>query len=235
MVDRTWVERVCGAGIADEGIYRQALTHSSFINEYPDRGLTSNERLEFLGDAVLQLITSEFLYREFPDLAEGELTRLRAALVSTPTLAERGKALGFGDHLLLGRGEELSGGRGRPSILENAFEAFVGAVYIDRGLAAARDFILRSLEAEIGLLAREGARRDWKTELQEALQRQGLLPEYRLLAASGPDHAKVFEAAVAVRGRELGRGRGRSIKEAEQEAAREALTQTELTPVQREG
>ncbi len=204
-------------------LYLRAMVHSSYANERGEEGLASNERLEFLGDAVLQLVVSEYLYTRYGNLPEGELTRIRAAVVSTPTLARKGAELGLGRLLLLGRGEEVTGGRERASLLENAFEALVGAVFLDGGLDEARRFVLRVLEREIALAARGEYRRDWKTELQELVQREGMTPEYRVVAESGPDHAKSFEVVVLVGEREAGRGKGKSKKEAEQEAARTAL------------
>lgn len=207
----------------DEAVYRQALIHSSYVNEHPGAGLASNERLEFLGDAVLQLVVSEHLYKEYATLAEGELTRVRASVVSSRCLARKAAELGLGQLLLLGRGEESTGGRQRPSILEDALEALVGAAYLDGGLAQARRLVLNLLGDDIHE-AVAGERKDWKTELQEfTQQRQGGLPEYVTLAESGPEHAKVFEVAVVMAGRELGRGQGRTKKEAEQEAARNAF------------
>lgn len=204
-------------------LYLRALVHSSYANERGEQGWESNERLEFLGDAVLQLVVSEYLYTRYGSLPEGELTRIRAAVVSTPTLARKGAELGLGRLLLLGKGEEATGGRERASLLENAFEALVGAVFLDGGLEEARRFVLRALEEDIALAARGEYRRDWKTELQELTQREGMAPEYRVVAEGGPDHAKWFEVVVLVGDREAGRGRGRSKKEAEQEAARTAL------------
>lgn len=217
------LQRRTGIRFGDEALLRQALVHSSYVNEHPHEVLGSNERLEFLGDAVLQLVVSELLYRRHADLPEGELTRARAAVVSTPTLSRKGRELGLGRFLLLGRGEESTGGRDRPSLLENAFEALVGAVYLDGGLDRARALVERLLGDEIDRAVRGESVRDWKTALQEAVQRDGRAPEYSVVAASGPDHARTFEVVVLVEGRELGRGRGRSKKEAEQEAARVAL------------
>ncbi len=217
------VERTIGWKFREAGLLRQAFLHSSYVNEHPDQGPLSNERLEFLGDAVLQLLVSEALYHRYAHLPEGELTRARAAVVSTPTLSRRGRELGLGRHLLLGRGEESTGGRDRPSLLENAFEALVGAVYLDGGLEAARGVVERLLGDEIERAVRGETVRDWKTSLQELVQREGRIPEYSVVATSGPDHARTFEVTVQVNGRELGRGTGRSKKEAEQEAARMAL------------
>lgn len=224
-MDLSALAEAMGIEIDDQALYRQALVHVSYSNEHPEGGLASNERLEFLGDAVLQLVVSEYLYNEYPSLSEGELTRARAAVVCTETLSRKGRELGLGGLLLLGRGEESSGGRDRPSLLENAFEALVGAAFLDGGLERARRLVVGALAGDIAAAAGGGARRDCKTELQEWTQRirPGLVPDYRLVGESGPDHAKVFEVVVEAAGRELGRGVGRSKKSAEQEAARRAL------------
>lgn len=203
-------------------LYRQALTHSSYLRERPEAG-PGSERLEFLGDAVLQLVVSEYLYKRFRALTEGELSRARAAVVSSSALARVGARLGLGDLLLLGRGEEAAGGRERPSLLEDAVEALIGAVYLDGGYRQARRVVLQLLRDELAAAAAEGWRKDWKSALQEMAQRRGQLPTYVLVGTAGPDHAREFEVAVLVGGREVGRGRGRSKKEAEMEAAREAF------------
>lgn len=204
-------------------LYQQALVHTSYVNEHPEEALESNERMEFLGDAVLQLVVGEYLYNAYGSLPEGELTRVRSAVVSTPALAAKGAELGLGKLLLLGKGEEQSGGRSRPSLLENAMEAVVGAVFLDGGMGKARSFVLKSLSQEMAEAARGEARRDWKTSLQEASQQKGLMPTYHVVGESGPDHDKTFDVAVLLGGKEAGRGRGRSKKEAEQAAARAAL------------
>lgn len=223
-LDLTGLAGALGFPLEDETVYRQALVHSSYANEHPGAGLASNERLEFLGDAVLQLVVSEYLYKEYASLAEGELTRVRAAVVSSRPLARKAAELGLGRILLLGRGEEASGGRLRPSVLENALEALVGAAFLVGGLERAGRFVLGLLGEEIQAAAAGMRVKDWKTELQELTQQRfGCLPEYATVGESGPDHARVFEAAVVVAGRETGRGRGRSKKEAEQEAARDAF------------
>lgn len=201
----------------------EALTHPSFTNENP-QVKESNQRLEFLGDAVVGLVVSQHLYQAFPDWPEGELTKLRAAVVCEPTLARRSRALGVGTWLRLGRGESATGGRERDSILADAFEALAGAVYLDAGLEAVHRFVLRELEPEVAS-ARAGRHRlDYKTRLQEHLQRHSPdYPTYRLLSEEGPDHQKRFLVAVVHKEKVMGQGWGRSKKEAEQEAAREAL------------
>ncbi len=207
----------------DGSLYEEALRHSSFVNENAERDLASSERLEFLGDAVLQLIITEYLYKNYPDMPEGDLTRARAAVVSTPTLSRRGAELGLGEALVLGRGEEATGGRKRPSVIENAFEALVAALYLDRGLEEARHFVLQTLKEDIALAVSGSYTSDWKTLLQEHLQRQRILPTYSVIAEEGPDHNKTFEVVVMANGFEIGKGRGQSKKEAEQAAARMAM------------
>lgn len=206
----------------DEVLLRQALTHGSYAYEHP--GVSNNQRLEFLGDAVLEVVVSEYLYRSFPGKSEGDLTRLRAAIVCESSLARVASELGVGEALLMGRGEILSGGRQRPSILADAFEALLGAIYLDQGLTLAAEFVLSRLKPVIDDILRGRQERDYKTELQEFLQRRS--PEnvsYAILKEEGPDHAKSFTAGVFYRGECLGKGEGRSKKEAEQRAAREAL------------
>ena len=197
-----------------------ALTHRSFAFE---RGSTStNERLEFLGDAVLGLVVTDVAFQAFPDLSEGELAKLRAAVVNMTTLADVARELGLGDELLLGRGEEQSGGRDKASILADALEAVLGAVYLDKGLKKTSDLIRRLFWPRMVAWVRGEGTRDYKTILQElAAQDVGRLPEYRL-EERGPDHEKEFTARVYLSGREFGVGTGRSKKEAEQRAAREA-------------
>jgi ribonuclease-3 len=205
---------------SDRALAAMALTHRSYAFE---GGLTqNNERLEFLGDSVLGLVVTDLAYREFPDLSEGELAKLRAATVNMGALAEVARELALGDLVLLGRGEELSGGRDKASILADALEAVLGAVYLDAGLASARGLIERLFRPRMQAYARGEGERDYKTVLQElSSQDFGSVPDYRVVAR-GPDHAKEFTATVFLGGEAWGRGEGRSKKEAEQAAAREA-------------
>lgn len=204
----------------------QAVTHASWANEHGDRGLC-NERLEYLGDAVLELAVSRRLFLALPSLPEGRLTRLRAGVVSEPTLAAAALRMGLGGFLRLSRGELKTGGADKPAILADAFEALVGAVYLDGGFDAADGLIGRWL-AEPLAQAQEGhTRTDCKTELQERLQSHGLIATYRILEETGPAHAARFLAAAMVGEEELARGWGASKKEAEQEAARLALRKTD--------
>ncbi len=198
-----------------------ALSHSSWSAE--SAGSDSNERLEFLGDAVLGLAVADHCYRTYPDMPEGQLAKVRAAVVSTTALARVATDLHLGEALLLGRGEAASGGRDKPSILADTLEAVIGAVYLDSGWEAARDFVLGLLGEGISVAAAVPGSGDFKSLLQESTTRDGLgLPVYSV-SARGPDHAREFLAEVSVGGRVLGRGMGRSKKDAEQAAAREAI------------
>jgi len=218
---RRALDRALGIRFQDESLREAALTHRSFAFE---QGLdVNNERLEFLGDAVLGLVVTDVAYREFPDMPEGELAKLRAAIVNMSALAEVARDLHLGDMVRLGRGEEMSGGREKASILADAMEAVLGAVYLDRGLAAARKLIERLFRPRMVAYVRGEGERDYKTILQElASQDLRVLPEYRI-TERGPDHEKEFTATVYLSGKPWGRGRGRSKKEAEQQAAREAF------------
>lgn len=210
----------------DLALLRGALYHSSYANEHRSMGIASNERLEFLGDAVLGFVSAEHLYRKHPDLPEGELTRIRAALVCEESLHEVAQSLHLGDFLMLGKGEESGGGRYRPSILADAVEAVLAAVYLDGGMDEARKLIHRVLLDKEQEQMVESRRRDCKTELQELVQRKPNQElHYALVSESGPDHAKVFAVAVMLNGQTIGLGSGHSKKEAEQSAARAALEQ----------
>ena len=204
----------------DIGLAVTSLTHRSYAFE---RGLTvTNERLEFLGDAVLGVVVTDLAFRAFPDLPEGELAKLRAATVNMVSLADVAAERGLGDLVLLGRGEELSGGRAKASILADAMEAVLGAVYLDRGLDVTTELIVRLFRPRMEAYARGEGERDYKTVLQElSAQEVGSVPDYRV-AARGPDHQKEFTATVYLAGQPWGQGTGRSKKEAEQRAAREA-------------
>jgi ribonuclease-3 len=201
----------------------EAMTHPSLAYE-SQRPHFDNQRLEFLGDAVLQLILTEDLYRMFPDFPEGRLTKLRSQLVSRRALARFALSIDLGSYVLLGKGEEATGGRRRMSTLADGFEALIGAVYLDIGYTGARDLVLRLFQAEIEALAGSPEERNPKGELQECLQAiHPQAPNYRMLGESGPDHRKVFQAEVSWRGLVLATGKGKSKKEAEARAASEAL------------
>lgn len=209
-----------GYRFKDRTPLEDALVHRSYAAEHPAR--SDNERLEFLGDAVLQLVVTDYLFENFPSLPEGQLAKVRAACVNREELAAIARRLELGEHILLGRGEVSSGGRQKDSILADAMEAVLAAVYLDSDLETVRRIVLDLWEPLIVERAADPGRRDYKTRLQEALAERGLRPRYRM-AERGPDHAKEFEAVLEVDGDELGVGRGRSKKEAEQSAAREAL------------
>ena len=212
----------------DPGLLGEALSHSSYANEHRSAGLRSNERLEFLGDSVLGFVTAEFLFLQHPDLPEGDLTRIRAALVCEQSLYEVARKLDLGRYLKLGRGEEAGGGRERTSILADATEAVFAAVYLDGGIGAASTLIHRVLlDAEKEEVVEE-RRRDYTTALQELVQRQAdQVLTYRMIGEEGPDHDKTFLAEVLLNGTQVGTGSGHSKKEAEQSAAKAALRKLE--------
>ena len=206
-----------GVDDLDADLLHRALTHRSFAYEHG--GLPTNERLEFLGDAVLGVIITESLYRAHPELSEGRLAKLRAAVVNARALAEVARTLGLGAHIMLGRGEESTGGREKSSILSDTMEALIGAVYLDKGFAVSADVVHRLFDPLMAAASGLGAGLDWKTSLQELSADLGLgVPEY-LIEHSGPDHEKTFVARVRVGDGIYGRGTGRSKKEAEQQAA----------------
>ncbi|MDR2902926.1 MAG: ribonuclease III [Clostridiales bacterium] len=202
----------------------QALIHSSYANETKMCPLADNERLEFLGDAVLELTVSEYIFNTYPELSEGELTKLRASVVCEPMLAKLARAIDLGGFLKMGRGEDLSGGRNRDSILSDALEALLGAVYKDSSFAEAKALILRLLQPEITRMRGEFKLTDGKTYLQEKLQQTSKAPiEYTVVSENGPDHNKIFVVQVKHGGRTLGTGEGRNKKDAEQKAAVNAI------------
>ncbi|MFC1949012.1 ribonuclease III [Chloroflexota bacterium] len=224
MSDLAALQKNLGVIFKDASLLEQALTHSSYINENPGSALPSNERLEFLGDAVLGLIVSEKLYRDYPHLTEGGMTKLRSALVRQETLARIARIIGLGDYLYMGRGEEASGGRQKPANLACALEAVIAAIFKDRGQSGAMEFILKSFNAELEKAVNQGMRTDYKSELQELTQsREQQAPAYHLIEATGPDHGKIFTVEVRLGKTVLGRGSGKSKKAAETEAARTAL------------
>ena len=214
---------VLGVEFNDIELLNTALTHTSYANE-KERQIPDNEKLEFLGDAVLELASSTYLYKNFKDLSEGELTKTRASIVCQSTLSRLARKLNLGDILLLGRGEESNGGRERDSTLEDAFEAIIGAIYLDQGWPVAIDYVIRQLAPEFER-ARDGSnRQDYKTVLQEIIQQN---PESKIkyveLSVNGPDHMRSYEFAVNIDGKMYGKGSGRSKKMAEQQAAKETL------------
>ena len=220
------LEERLGYTFQNKALLKGAMYHSSYANEHRGSDIQSNERLEFLGDAVLGLVVGEHLFRTHPDAPEGDLTRMRAALVCEESLHEVAQSLGLGQYLKLGRGEESGGGRQRPSILADATESVFAAVYLDGGMEAARSLIHRVLLDENREEAVERRRKDYKTVLQEMVQRKSnQVLRYELVGSAGPDHAKVFSACVKLNGQVIGLGTGHSKKEAEQAAAKTALEQ----------
>lgn len=221
------LERKLGITFRNPELLRQAFTHSSYVNEHRMTASRDNERLEFLGDAVLELTVSEFLFAKYPDRTEGELTKQRASIVCEPSLVTFAETLHFGEYVLLGKGEEMTGGRTRPALLADVFESFVGALYLDQGLDAVQSFLRSHMFPSI---AWEGRPQivDYKTQLQELIQQHGTGNlEYRIVDERGPAHEKEFLAEVWMEDRLLGRGTGRSKKEAEQQAAAQALVRLE--------
>jgi ribonuclease-3 len=215
------LQKKLGRPLHDEGLLLQALSHRSWCAE--SGGRPSNERLEYLGDAVLGLVVAEHCFGAYPDMPEGALAKVRAAVVNTGVLAEVGLELGLGPFLLLGRGEDASGGRAKPSILANAVEAVIAAVYLDGGFATATAFVLSLLHRRIEEAAAGPGADDFKTRLQEmVVRRVGKLPQYEV-AGTGPDHARRYTATVMVGGAVVGAGEGRSKKDAEQAAAHAAF------------
>lgn len=223
MVDWRALQQTIGVTFRDVALLQQAFIHSSYINENPSLRLFDNERLEFLGDALLSFVVAEKLYHEFADAGEGELTEIRIAFVRQETLAQLALELKLGDYLKLGKGEEATGGRERQTNLADAFESLVGAIFLDQGLAAARDFILSKLGGHFERVRAEGIGRNYKALLQEFTQAKfKQLPTYRVVEASGPDHDKGFTVEVVVEDEVLGAGSGKSKRAAEMEAARSA-------------
>lgn len=209
--------------ISDYRLLCRALTHRSYLNEHPE-ALEDNERLEFLGDAVLDFLVGAWLYNHFPEMAEGEMTRLRSALVRTEQLADFAQQVGLGLAMRLGRGEAEGGGRNRPGLLCGTFEALIGALYLDAGIGAVQKLVEPMLQTAVQNILAKNSERDPKSLLQEWIQARGYEhPIYKTVASFGPDHAKEFEVEVLVDGRVLGRGRGNSKQAAAQRAARQAL------------
>ncbi len=221
-------EASLGLVFQDKTLLQRALTHRSFVNENREFPLEDNERLEFLGDAVLDFVSAEYLYHRFPEMDEGQLTSLRAALVRTETLADFASDIGLGAHIHLGRGEEESGGRARPAILCGCYEALVGALYLDHGLETTRAFVVQALKPAIPRILEGAIDKDAKSLLQELSQRyRQITPTYRTVSEGGADHAKVFTMAAMIGRETYGLGVGPSKRSAAQEAAQAALARLE--------
>jgi ribonuclease III len=209
----------------DRGLLEHAMTHTSRANEDVSGGVADNESMEFLGDALLGFVIADMLFRDFPEFDEGEKSKTKASLVSTTTLARQAERLNLGEHLLLGRGEEKTGGRRKQALLADGYEALIAAIYLDGGIEHARAFIVREFGGMLNQVHRQDVGgQDFKSALQELLQGRDLpLPEYRLVGAVGPDHQKQFHVELVVKGESIASAVGPSKKEAEQEAARAAL------------
>jgi ribonuclease-3 len=228
LADLAALQQSLGIIFNDQSLLEQALVHSSYINENPGFALESNERLEFLGDAVLGHIIAEKLYEQFPHLTEGQMTRHRAMLVRRDSLASIARVIKLGNYLYLGKGEEANGGRNKPANLASVLEAVIAAISIDQGLLPTRDFISRLFDKKLVDLVSQGTEIDYKSRLQEIVQAwQQITPDYELVEITGPDHDRLFTIQVRIGSRTLGTGSGKSKKKAEMEAARRALEQLE--------
>ncbi len=214
------LEKIFGYRFRDQELLRLALTHSSYANEKRMGKIQCNERLEFLGDAVLELVSSQYLFENYPDIPEGEMTKKRASMVCEPTLAMSARDMRLQEFIQLGKGEEATGGRKRDSITSDALEAVIGAIYLDGGIEEAKNFVLRFI---LNDLEHKTLFYDSKTVLQEIVQNQGKVPEYVLTGCTGPDHDKQFFAEVHVSGKIYGKGAGHTKKAAEQAAAYQAV------------
>ncbi|MBC5635930.1 MULTISPECIES: ribonuclease III [Ornithinibacillus] len=224
-MDRKKLEQMLQIEFQNIDVIRQAFTHSSYVNEHRDINTSDNERLEFLGDAVLELGVSQYLYRKYPQMPEGEMTKLRAAIVCEPSLETFARSLNFGDHILLGKGEEMTGGRNRPALLADVFEAFLGALYLDKGFDTALHFLEKHVFPKIDTGAFSHGM-DYKSKLQEIVQQdKNQTIEYQIIEEKGPSHNKEFVAELRINDKVLGSGIGRTKKEAEQRAAKNALDQ----------
>jgi len=224
MADLATLQKTLGNSFNDLSLLTQALVHTSYVNENPTFATASNERLEFLGDAILDFIVAEELYQRFSNLSEGEMTKLRSSLVCRDSLSRIARAISLGNYLYLGRGEEASGGRRKPANLAGALEAVIASIFLDQGLAAARDFVLKAVNQELNKALTQGAEADYKSQLQELVQaRHQQTPAYRVIEATGLDHDRIFTVEVRMGDIVMGRGSGKSKKIAEAEAARSAL------------
>ncbi|QGH34503.1 ribonuclease III [Gracilibacillus salitolerans] len=223
MSDFKELQEKLGILFDNENLLKQAFTHSSYVNEHRKKNLLDNERLEFLGDAVLELGVSQYLYREYDDLEEGDLTKLRASIVCEPALVRFAETLDFSKYVLLGKGEEMTGGRNRPALLADVFEAFIGALYLDQGYNQVITFLRKYVYPEITTGAFSHTM-DYKSQLQETVQQhKNKLVEYSIVDEKGPAHDREFFSVVTINGKTAGKGVGRTKKEAEQRAAKQAL------------
>ena len=224
MSDLTNLEKKIAVDFKNKALLKEALTHRSYLNENPNRGLSQNERLEFLGDAVLELIVTEYLFQNYPTKPEGELTAFRAALVNYQMLAKIANEIALGKFILLSRGEAKDTGRAREVILANAFEALIGAIYLDQGLEKSKKFIIKNVVKELPKIIKEGLFKDAKSLFQELAQEKlGITPAYNVLSETGPDHNKIFRVGVFLNSDLIAEGEGPSKQEAELEAAKNAI------------
>lgn len=224
MKDFSPLETKLSTPFTNKQLLTQAFLHRSYLNENAGVGMGHNERLEFLGDAVLELVVTDYLFKTYPEKPEGELTAYRASLVNTNTISDAAKKLGFEDYLLLSKGEAKDTGKARAYILANTFEAFTGALYLDQGYAVAEKFLLDNLIPELGEIVSKGLWRDAKSYVQEKSQEiEGITPSYKVVHDSGPDHDKTFTVGIYFRDEKVAEGKGSSKQEAETAAARKAL------------
>ncbi|MEI6022451.1 MAG: ribonuclease III [bacterium] len=224
MKDISPFEEKIGVVFSDKALLERAFTHRSYINENPRSGLEHNERLEFLGDAVVELVVTDYLFAEYPTHNEGELTAYRSALVNAVIMGRVAEALGMNEFLLLSKGEKKDTGRARQTILANTYESFVGALYLDQGYDIAKDFILKTLSPELAEIISKKAWKDPKSRIQEeAQERVGLTPNYQVLSENGPDHDKYFTIGIFFGDTKIAEGKGRSKQEGQQAAAEAAL------------
>jgi len=219
------LEEILKAKLNNEVLFKTSFTHRSYLNEHSEYKNPSNERLEFLGDAVLQLLSSEYLYQKYPQNPEGDLTNYRSSIVCTQSISSEAKRLGYGQLLLLSNGEEATGGRDREYILANTFEAVLGALFLDQGLDFCREFATRELFYKVENIVTNKLYKDAKSRFQEAAQEKiGLTPQYEVESSWGPDHEKMFKVAVYLNKEKYGEGEGKSKQRAEQQAAENALS-----------
>lgn len=222
--DLTKLERILGVTFLNQGHLLSAVTHRSYLNEHKDATQEHNERLEFLGDAVLELVVTDYLYHKYPEKPEGELTAVRAALVNTTSLSDSAQKLGIGDFMLMSKGEAKDTGRARQYILANAFESVIGAIYLDQGYAAAEKFIGEQLFAKTDRIVEKKLWQDAKSRFQELAQdKVSITPSYEMISQEGPDHDRVFTVGVFLKTEQVASGKGRSKQEAEQDAAEKAI------------
>jgi ribonuclease III len=228
MIDTQQLKDLFGVEIQDKKLFETAFTHRSYLNEHPGHKSPSNERLEFLGDAVLQLLSSEYLYELYPDKPEGDLTNYRSAVVCTESLAKEAHRLGYGKHLFLSHGEEVTGGRDREYILANTFESVLGALYLENGLDFCQEFVIKELFHKIEDIVKNEAYKDSKSKFQEmAQEKKNVTPRYEVVNSWGLDHEKTFRIAVFLEEEKWGEGEGQSKQKAEQQAAQYALEKLE--------